>query len=76
MARYALFKDRSGKIWIGADESLCKYDPETERFSHLFALLWFEETAWVAPVPTWHSGRAMALPERVTDPLQAANQGC
>ena len=35
MARYALFKDRSGKIWIGADESLYKYDPETERFSQL-----------------------------------------
>ena len=34
MARYALFKDRSGKIWIGADESLYRYDPETERFSH------------------------------------------
>jgi len=33
--RYALFKDRSGKIWIGADESLYRYDPETERFSHL-----------------------------------------
>jgi ligand-binding sensor domain-containing protein/signal transduction histidine kinase len=35
MARFALLKDRSGKIWIGADESLYKYDPETERFSHL-----------------------------------------
>lgn len=35
MARYALSKDRSGKIWIGADESLYKYDPETERFSRL-----------------------------------------
>jgi ligand-binding sensor domain-containing protein/signal transduction histidine kinase len=35
MARYALFKDHSGKIWIGAGESLYKYDPETERFSHL-----------------------------------------
>ena len=32
--RYALFKDRSGKIWIGADESLYMYDPETEHFSH------------------------------------------
>jgi ligand-binding sensor domain-containing protein len=35
MARYALLKDRSGKIWIGADESLYEYDPETEGFSHL-----------------------------------------
>jgi ligand-binding sensor domain-containing protein/signal transduction histidine kinase len=35
VTRYALFKDRSGKIWIGADESLYKYDPETERFSRL-----------------------------------------
>jgi len=35
VARYALFKDRSGKTWIGADESLYRYDPETERFSQL-----------------------------------------
>jgi ligand-binding sensor domain-containing protein/signal transduction histidine kinase len=35
VARYFLFKDRSGKIWIGADEALYRYDPETERFSHL-----------------------------------------
>src|SRR5450631_3009434 len=35
VARYVLFKDRSGKIWIGADESLYQYDPKTEGISHL-----------------------------------------
>jgi ligand-binding sensor domain-containing protein/signal transduction histidine kinase len=35
MARYALFRDHSGKIWIGADESLYQYDSKTERFSRL-----------------------------------------
>ena len=33
LTRYTLLNDRSGKIWIGAGESLYKYDPETERFS-------------------------------------------
>ena len=33
--RYALYKDHAGIIWIGANESLYKYDSETERFSHL-----------------------------------------
>jgi ligand-binding sensor domain-containing protein/signal transduction histidine kinase len=32
MARYALFRDRSDKIWIGADQSLYQYNSETERF--------------------------------------------
>ncbi|RZU35204.1 ligand-binding sensor domain-containing protein [Edaphobacter modestus] len=33
--RYALYRDHAGKIWIGANESISEYDPETERFTHL-----------------------------------------
>ena len=35
LTRYTLLNDRSGKIWIGADESLYEYDPETEHFNDL-----------------------------------------
>ncbi|HTA43904.1 MAG TPA: two-component regulator propeller domain-containing protein, partial [Bryobacteraceae bacterium] len=30
----ALFRDRSGSLWVAADEHLDKYNPETESFSH------------------------------------------
>ncbi len=30
----ALFKDRSGKLWVAADENLDRYDPSTEKFTH------------------------------------------
>jgi ligand-binding sensor domain-containing protein/signal transduction histidine kinase len=31
---YSLFKDRSGAIWIGCDQSFDRFDPETETFTH------------------------------------------
>jgi ligand-binding sensor domain-containing protein len=31
---YALFKDRSGKLWIGCDQTFDRYDPATEVFTH------------------------------------------
>jgi ligand-binding sensor domain-containing protein len=31
---HALFKDRSGILWIGCDQSLDKFDPTTEEFTH------------------------------------------
>jgi ligand-binding sensor domain-containing protein/signal transduction histidine kinase len=31
--RYALFRDHSGKLWIGAADSVYEYDPEHERFT-------------------------------------------
>ena len=31
---YSLFKDRSGSLWIGCEESLDKFDPITEAFTH------------------------------------------
>jgi PAS domain S-box-containing protein len=31
---YALFKDRSGKIWIANDQFLDRFDPTTETFTH------------------------------------------
>src|SRR5947209_7865632 len=30
----ALLKDRSGKVWVAADENLDRYDPATEAFTH------------------------------------------
>ncbi len=30
----ALFRDRSGSLWVAADEHLDRYNPETESFSH------------------------------------------
>ncbi len=30
----SLFKDRSGKLWVAADENLDRYDPSTEEFAH------------------------------------------
>jgi ligand-binding sensor domain-containing protein len=33
--RYALFQDHSGKIWIGAADSVYQYDPEQEQFTTL-----------------------------------------
>ena len=30
----ALFRDRSGSLWVAADEHLDRYNPETEGFSH------------------------------------------
>lgn len=33
--RYALFSNRFGKMWIGADDSLYQYDPGTERFQRV-----------------------------------------
>src|SRR5579863_9053727 len=34
-SRYSLFKDPSGKIWIGGDESLYQYDPFTDQIRSL-----------------------------------------
>jgi ligand-binding sensor domain-containing protein len=31
---YSLFKDRSGVLWVGCDESLDRFDPATETFTH------------------------------------------
>src|ERR1700756_1846705 len=31
---YSLFKDRSGRLWIGSDQFLDRFDPATERFTH------------------------------------------
>src|SRR5580704_19257273 len=31
--RYALFRDHSGRIWIGASDSVYRYDPEHEKFT-------------------------------------------
>jgi hypothetical protein len=31
---YSLFKDRSGMLWIGCDQSLDRLDPATEEFTH------------------------------------------
>jgi len=31
---YSLFKDRAGTIWVGTDQSLDRFDPLTEKFSH------------------------------------------
>ena len=31
---YALFKDRSGKLWVGSDRFLDMFDPATEKFTH------------------------------------------
>jgi ligand-binding sensor domain-containing protein/signal transduction histidine kinase len=33
--RYSLFRDRSGKIWIGASDFVYRYDSEHERFTNL-----------------------------------------
>jgi len=30
----ALFKDRSGRLWVASDQFLDRYDPVTERFTH------------------------------------------
>lgn len=30
--RYSLLRDRDGKLWIGGDEALYRYDPDTEQF--------------------------------------------
>ena len=31
---HALFKDRSGNLWVSCDQSLDRYEPETESFTH------------------------------------------
>ena len=31
--RYTVFRDRSGRIWIGGSDSVYKYDPATEQFA-------------------------------------------
>ena len=31
---YALFKDRSGKLWVGSDAFLDMFDPATDKFTH------------------------------------------
>jgi len=31
---YALFKDRSGRLWVGSDAFLDMFDPATEKFTH------------------------------------------
>jgi ligand-binding sensor domain-containing protein/signal transduction histidine kinase len=32
---YSLFKDRSGKLWVGSDAFLDMFDPATDKFTHL-----------------------------------------
>ena len=32
---YSLFKDRSGGLWVGTDQSLDRFEPATESFTHL-----------------------------------------
>jgi ligand-binding sensor domain-containing protein/signal transduction histidine kinase len=31
---YALFKDRAGNLWVACDQSLDRFDPQTESFAH------------------------------------------
>jgi len=31
---YALFKDRSGNLWVGCHQYLDRFDPQTETFVH------------------------------------------
>ena len=33
--RYSLFRGRKGAVWIGGDEALYRYDPDTERFQRM-----------------------------------------
>jgi len=31
---YSLFKDRAGFLWVGSDQTLDRFDPRTETFTH------------------------------------------
>ena len=31
---YSLFKDRSGRLWVGSDAFLDMFDPATDKFTH------------------------------------------